>query len=210
MPTETPAAEAPWAPLLDHWFGETRRHPARIASRASWWFGSSGAVDRELRERWEQDAERAANGELDEWAADPEGRLALILLLDQLPRNLHRGKPAAFAQDAKAQRLAIDGLVNRMDRGLDPAARAFFYMPLEHAESKKMQALSVAAFSQLALDHPELEVLQSQFLPFAEQHREIVERFGRFPHRNEILGRETTAEEKEFLEESGESFGQSG
>lgn len=210
MPSEAPATDAPWAPLLDHWFGETRQHPARIASRASWWFGGSGTVDRELGERWEEHAKRAAAGELDDWADDPEGRLALILLLDQLPRHLYRGTPAAFAQDPKAQRLAVDGLVKRMDHGLDPAARAFFYMPLEHAENPRMQALSVAAFSRLALDHPELDVLGAQFLPFAEQHREIIDRFGRFPHRNEILGRETTAEEQAFLDQGGETFGQEG
>jgi uncharacterized protein (DUF924 family) len=135
------------------------------------------------------------------------GRLALILLLDQLPRSIHRGTPEAFAQDAAARQVADSGLAAGADRLLRPIERLFFYLPFEHSEDLADQHRSVRLFRELGES-----VLESQrdvfsgFLDYAVRHREVIERFGRFPHRNRILGRESTPEELAFLEEPGSSF----
>ena len=136
------------------------------------------------------------------------GRLALILLLDQLPRNIHRASPAAFAQDAKARDLCLRGLSLGADKALSPLARVFFYLPLEHAESREQQARSVALFEALAAEQaggPARETFEG-FADFARRHQVIVQRFGRFPHRNAILGRTSTPEEAEFLQQPGSGF----
>ena len=136
------------------------------------------------------------------------GRLALILLLDQLPRNIHRAVPAAFAQDAKARDLCLRGLSLGADKALSPLARVFFYLPLEHAESREQQARSVALFEALAAeqaDGPARETFEG-FADFARRHQVIIQRFGRFPHRNAILGRTSTPEEAEFLQQPGSGF----
>ena len=136
------------------------------------------------------------------------GRLALILLLDQLPRNIHRASPAAFAQDAKARDLCLRGLSLGADKALSPLARVFFYLPLEHAESREQQARSVALFEALAAeqaDGPARETFEG-FADFARRHQVIIQRFGRFPHRNAILGRTSTPEEAEFLQQPGSGF----
>ncbi|MGL6466123.1 DUF924 family protein, partial [Aeromonas hydrophila] len=146
--------------------------------------------------------------ELAHWADAAEGRLALILLLDQLPRNIHRGTPAAFAQDAKARDLCLKGLSLGADLALPPLGRVFFYLPLEHAESREQQARSVTLFEGLAAeqaDSPARETFAG-FADFARRHQVIVERFGRFPHRNAILGRQDTAEEAAFLLQPGSGF----
>ena len=142
------------------------------------------------------------------WAEVPVGRLALILLLDQLPRNIHRDTPAAFAQDAKARDLCLRGLSLGADKALSPLARVFFYLPLEHAESREQQARSVALFEALAdeqADGPARETFEG-FADFARRHQVIIQRFGRFPHRNAILGRTSTPEEAEFLQQPGSGF----
>ena len=169
----------PWQPLLDFWFGDDA-----------------------------DDAPRAAAGELARWEDDPAGRLALILLLDQLPRNLHRHTPAAFAQDDKARALCLKGLTLGVDKGLSPLARVFFYLPLEHAESREQQARSVALFEALAdeqVTRPARATFEG-FADFARRHQVIVDRFGRFPHRNAILGRASTEEEAAFLQQPGSGF----
>ena len=138
----------------------------------------------------------------------PRGPPGLILLLDQLPRNLHRGTPAAFAQDDKARALCLKGLSFGTDRGLSPLARVFFYLPLEHAESREQQARSVALFEALA-DEQATDPARTTFegfADFARRHQVIVDRFGRFPHRNAILGRASTEEEAAFLQQPGSGF----
>ncbi|MGH8648383.1 MAG: DUF924 family protein, partial [Burkholderiales bacterium] len=151
---------------------------------------------------------RAARGELEpEWAATPRGRIALIVVLDQFSRHIHRGKPAAFAQDPAAQRLAAAGVEQGVDRGLTPAQRAFFYLPFEHAEDLGLQQRGVRLFQRLATEvAPAWRKEYTGFSDYAGHHRDIIERFGRFPHRNTILGRASTPEEIEFLKQPGASF----
>lgn len=192
--------------VLDYWFGDAASSSAALDERMRFWFGS--AHDAEIREKFGELARRAAEGELSAWADSPRRRLALILLLDQMPRNLHRGTVDAFAQDDKALALALSGMQVGADAALSPIERMFFYMPLQHAESREVQDESVAAFRRLAGEAP--EDMRSAFdaaVKFAELHREIIERFGRFPHRNRVLGRESTREELDHLQ-SADTFGQ--
>ncbi|WP_234919664.1 DUF924 family protein, partial [Aeromonas veronii] len=134
--------------------------------------------------------------------------LALILLLDQLPRNIHRGTPAAFAQDPLARDLCLKGLSIGADKSLSPLERVFFYLPLEHAESREQQARSVALFEALAAEQAgtPAQATFAGFTDFARRHQVIIERFGRFPHRNDILGRTSTPEEAAFLQQPGSGF----
>ena len=198
----------PWQPLLDFWFGDDSADAPRAARQAPLWWGKSSETDALLTHRFGELAEGAAEGELAHWAEVPVGRLALILLLDQLPRNIHRAAPAAFAQDAKARDLCLRGLSLGADKALSPLARVFFYLPLEHAESREQQARSVALFEALATEQaggPARETFEG-FADFARRHQVIVQRFGRFPHRNAILGRTSTPEEAEFLRQPGSGF----
>jgi uncharacterized protein (DUF924 family) len=193
--------------VLDFWFGDAIRDAGTLEDRMRYWFGDTH--DEEIRERLGDLARRAAEGELAAWADSPRRRLALILLLDQVPRNLHRGTALAFAQDEQALALALSGMQVGADAALDPLERMFFYMPLQHAESRDVQDESVAAFRRLAAEAP--EELREGFgaaLRYAELHRSLIERFGRFPHRNRVLGRESTPDEIAFLESGAERFGQ--
>ncbi|MEZ4340413.1 MAG: DUF924 family protein [Sandaracinaceae bacterium] len=168
------------------------------------WFTKSAAVDRTINRRFGRSVERAKAGELDAWAATPRGRLALIVLLDQFNRNIHRDTPEMFAGDEKALALCLDGLDEDMDRALAPLERAFFYMPCMHAEDTDIQLTSVEVFGELVQEAPpELKKACEQFLAHAESHRDVVERFERFPHRNAILDRTSTSEESAFLQQSG-------
>lgn len=180
--------------ILDFWFG------GEAVYREAW-FRRDEAFDREVRERFRGDYEKAAAGELDGWMDSPRGTLALILLLDQFPRNLFRDDPRSFATDGKAREVADHAVSTGLDRGLRPLERVFVYLPFEHSEDPEDQRRSVELF--LALD-PELET--PEVLDYAVRHREVIERFGRFPHRNEALGRATTPEEAAFLEERGSPF----
>ncbi|WP_214455077.1 DUF924 family protein, partial [Aeromonas dhakensis] len=181
----------PWQPLLTFWFGEESDDVTRAKRQAPLWWGKNSATDALLASRFGDQAAAAAAGELAHWAEAAEGRLALILLLDQLPRNIHRGTPAAFAQDAKARDLCLKGLSLGADLALPPLGRVFFYLPLEHAESREQQARSVTLFEGLAAEQAEGPARETfaGFADFARRHQVIVERFGRFPHRNAILGR---------------------
>ncbi len=194
--------------LLAEWFSDTRENPEHIPQRLPWWFGVDRARDRRLGERYGTACARARAGALDSLAETPRGRLALVLLLDQLPRNLHRGQAEAFAGDPAALDLCLDGHCKGMDTALVPIERAFFWMPLQHAEDLERQELAVQLYGGLAAEDPERDALWSNFAGFAERHHDIIQRFGRFPHRNEALGRATTDREEEWLEDGGERFGQ--
>jgi uncharacterized protein (DUF924 family) len=151
----------------------------------------------------------ALAGRLATWGNSPRRRLALILLLDQFPRNLQRGKPGAFAGDAVALELATSGIQLGADAALHAVERIFFYMPLQHAESREVQAESVAAFARLEVEAPEeLRELFASIRQFAELHRDIVQRFGRFPHRNRVLGHASSPDEEQWLRKEGQHFGQ--
>lgn len=194
------------AELLAEWFGDAwRTRPVASA----WWFAADGERDRALQRKFGALVRSAANGELGAWSSRPRERLALILLLDQLPRNCFRGSAAAFATDASALAEARHGLAHGDDRALNPWERMFFYMPLQHAEDAAVQEQSVELYAQLAAEAPrELAETFAGTLQYARLHRDIVVRFGRFPHRNAILGRESTAAEREWLAAGAPDFGQ--
>ncbi|HSE00426.1 MAG TPA: DUF924 family protein [Burkholderiales bacterium] len=194
--------------VLEFWFGACGPDGALDRVKQRMWFSDGRNHDAVIRKKFGKLHRRAARGELDaEWAATPRGRIALIVLLDQFSRHIHRGKPAAFAQDPAAQRLAAAGLEQGVDRGLIPAQRAFFYLPFEHAEDVGLQRLGTRAFERLATEvAPAWRKEYTSFADYAGHHRDIIERFGRFPHRNAILGRASTPEEVEFLKEPGSSF----
>jgi uncharacterized protein (DUF924 family) len=173
------------AVILDFWFRE-------LAPRH--WFLGSKKLDADMRRRFSGWVDAAMEGDLDAWAKTPRGRLALILLLDQFTRNIHRGTPGAFAGDARAQALVLEGLAAGMDRPLNLAERHFFYMPLVHAEDPELQALSLKKFA--AFLHEARSTVKHQ-----KDHADIIERFGRFPTRNAALSRASTPEEKAFLDE---------
>jgi uncharacterized protein (DUF924 family) len=200
--------------VLEFWFGRGPWDAARLAERSTFWFGGDGpaaaaARDAEIRARLEPVLEGAARGELASWAASPRRRLALIILFDQVPRNAYRGTAAAFAFDREALSLTVEGLQLAADAALEPLERLFFYLPLEHAESLEAQETAVTALDRLAGDAPEEQrECCRYFASFARQHRDIIAKFGRFPHRNAVLGRESTAAELEWLATEGESFGQ--
>ena len=192
--------------VIEFWFGpgDAPYHvDDEISSR---WFAGGEAFDEEIRERFGDDMRRAMWGEYDEWADSLRGRLALVLILDQFSRNLFRGSPRSWTQDLMAQKLVLEAMDAGYDKSLRPIERTFFYLPLEHAEDLQLQQMSVRAFSQLAEDAPDSAGYFEIALDYAERHLEIIERFGRFPHRNEVIGRPTTTEEAEFLEQPNSSF----
>jgi uncharacterized protein (DUF924 family) len=164
-------------------------------------------VDDEIQARFESLLQSAAEGELDAWSTTPRGRLALILLTDQFPRNMYRDTPGMYDYDAQARALCIDGLQRGDDRELRPIERVFFCLPLEHSENLDHQAWCVDLMRTLAREAPaEWQGTFEEFVDYAEAHCRIIDRFGRFPHRNAILGRRSSAEEREFLKQPGSSF----
>ncbi len=176
------------ADILRFWFDETL--PAQ-------WWRADPAFDTQVRERFGAVLRAATAGELHGWRATPEGRLAEVIVLDQFSRNVHRGTPGAFAADPMALALAQEAVAGGHDQSLPVPRRAFLYMPYMHSESRAIHALSEQLFST-----PGLEKNHESGL----RHRAIIERFGRYPHRNAVLGRESTAEEVEFLKQPGSSF----
>lgn len=193
--------------ILDFWFDKLSGADGIPPERFRLWFGGREETDRLIRDRFEADLHRAMRGEYDHWSQTPRGALALIILLDQFSRHIHRNTSRAYACDDKAVELSRAGLAQGQDRRLSIIERAFFYLPLEHAEDSEMQKLSVQLFEDLLASSPEgMKKACEGFLDYAVRHRKIIERFGRFPHRNAALGRHSTAEEEAFLEEPGSSF----
>ena len=193
--------------ILEFWFGHFPTPYTPDISKIDMWFKNGSAYDREIFIKFAIDYEKAVNLQLDDWQDSHRGRLALIILLDQFSRHIHRGTAAAFAQDSVAQTLCIDGIAAGDDARLHPVERSFFYLPLEHAEDLEKQKLSIRAFSQLVADVP--EVYQEKYksnLSFARAHHFVIEKFGRFPELNEILERDSTEEEKAFLSSGKYSF----
>jgi uncharacterized protein (DUF924 family) len=169
------------------------------------WFTKNPAFDEAIRARFGALVTPAREGALDGWAATPEGALALFLVLDQFPRNLHRGSAEAFASDAHALDLARRCVIGqRMDLVLTPTQRVFLYLPFEHAEEMAAQDQSVALFEGLR-DHP-AHARPDGTIDYAWRHRAVIARFGRFPHRNAVLGRESTPAELTYLAQPGAGF----
>ena len=199
------AAEA--EALLEFWFGSLTDGFADDAHRARW-FSGGAAFDDDCRKDFSSLAARAADGDLDHWLNEARSCLAFILLTDQLPRNIHRGTPMAFAADGPALNAARNGVETGIDRELGYDERCFFYLPFEHSESLLDQHTCVGLFTQLRDETPNgFRHHTGSYLQFAHQHRDIITRFGRFPHRNSVLGRASTPAELEYLEH-GPSFGQ--
>lgn len=197
--------------ILSFWFKEHELSAPQIDRRMDIWFGEDSVFDHECKKEFANDVAKASAGELDHWAHQPHGRLALILLLDQFRRNIYRNTVKAFEKDRVALKLCVEGAMQKKDKGLLPIERAFFYMPLQHAESRKVQAKSVELYNRLAQAvSPTYRETFATIAQFAELHRDIIERFGRFPHRNKLLGRENTPEEDEFLASENPDFGQGG
>ena len=197
-----------WAELISYWFAETLDEPASITGRMGWWFSADEERDRLMADRFSGLVEECAAGHHYHWLDDPEGRLAMILALDQLPRNLFRGTPRAFSNDSYTAALCLAAAHTGQDKALKPIQRAFLYMPLQHFEDLQAQEAGVQLYERLAEENPKWPVFAEGFTAFARLHRDIIARFGRFPHRNKILNRNSTAEEAEYLAGDAPMFGQ--
>ncbi len=186
--------------ILHFWFGTDKTQPL---AKASLWFSAKPEVDEEIRKRFEHVHHLAAKGELDNWLESPLSCLAYIILLDQFSRHIYRGSPLAFTQDYLARQACQKGREQKLDKDLNLIQRQFFYMPLEHSEELNDQKLCLVLMKQLVEEAQSaqptmLEAMKSGF-EYAKQHYDIILNFGRFPHRNEILERESTQEEILFL-----------
>jgi uncharacterized protein (DUF924 family) len=200
--------------VREFWFGKLPLGREALAERMRVWLAGEDSpklaqkCDAALRAEFAPQVEAALRGELASWADGPRRRLSLIILLDQFPRNIYRARARAFAGDEQAVSLALSGMQSGADAALDPVERIFFYMPLQHCESIDVQEESVAAYRRLLREAPqELSDAFAETLKFAELHAEVIRRFGRFPHRNRVLGRDSSAEEAAYIRQS-ESFGQ--
>ncbi|MCP2023942.1 DUF924 family protein [Pseudomonas laurylsulfatiphila] len=198
---------APWQPLLDWWFGSSGSASEVAAQKGRLWFGKRDSQDLEARERFGDWVEQALAGGLTEWMQRPEGWLALVLLLDQLPRMIFRDSPKAFSGDIRAQTLVAQGIAADFDRQLQPIQRVFIYLVFEHSENLAVQNEGVSRYIELVAQQPQSDrALFSDYLDYAERHQKVIAQFGRFPHRNAVLGRASTAEELAFLSRPGSRF----
>ena len=194
--------------VLQFWFGELDQQGRASPEKKAMWFDGKRA-DPLIKAQFADTVIAALGGELDGWAASPRGRLALIILLDQFTRNLYRGQPAAFGGDAAARHLVRAGLVVEDDKALPIVMRGFFYLPLEHSENLADQEQCVALMiAMLEQAPPALVAHCEDSLHWARDHRDLIARFGRFPHRNEALGRPATPAEIAWLAGGGKRYGQ--
>ena len=190
--------------ILEFWFGTDPSHPG---PKAQQWWEKDPEFDATIRRKFADDLSRAVRGEYETWKDSPRGTLAWIILLDQFSRNIFRDSPEAFVHDAMARDTCERGLEKGFDKKLTPNERAFFYMPLMHSESRDDHELSLIMYRQLEEGAPpDLRALLENNYRYAQRHAAIVRRFGRYPHRNKVLGRTSTPEEIEFLKEPGSSF----
>ena len=197
--------------VLDYWFGPGEYDDATYRQRMNLWFYGGEAVDSQIRDRFEAAVELAASGALDHWAHTARGSLALVVLLDQFPRNMHRGTPQAYAHDELARGLCLRGLSEGLHTQLRPAERAFYFLPLQHTESIADQEQCVAYFEQELANTPEGDWYRphaEHALEVARVHERIIRRYGRYPHRNQALGRPSTIDERMYLDAGGPAFGQ--
>ena len=193
--------------VLDFWLGPMT-DPDRISKDVtSRWFKKDPALDDSIRERFEAAMDCGRAGELDDWQTTAKGALALCILLDQFPRNSFRGSPRSFAYDPKARVVARLAISRGFDREVMPVAALFFHLPFEHSEDAADQAIGVERLERASAGASgEVKALLDEYLKYAVMHKKIIDRFGRFPHRNAILGRDSTPEEIAFLKEPGSSF----
>lgn len=193
--------------IREFWFGISEDDAQVAAAQSKLWWSKNAAVDSAMRQRFEPSVKQAGRGYLDDWLSEPRSRLALILLADQFTRNIYRNTAQMYALDPLALAWCKYGIDNGAVLQLRPIERIFFFMPLMHSESLKDQQRCVALFEELSLAVPEAQRKPfDSSLDFARKHRDIVARFGRFPHRNLLLDRKSTAKEVVFLQEPGSSF----
>lgn len=190
--------------VLDFWFGTLDHTSEYFSERMPIWFGDGGEkskkTDEYIRANFEEDLKKAARGELSHWEKSPKGRLALIILLDQFSLNLYREQPKSYEQSAMAIPIAERMMSQDFDQTLTFAEKVFLYLPFEHGETIEYQFKSIALFEQLARSAPEyLRDEMAGFLEYAVRHAVVVKKYGRFPDRNEVFGRKSTAEEEAFL-----------
>jgi uncharacterized protein (DUF924 family) len=193
--------------VLAFWFGPPGSAAEVTERKSKLWFGKSPENDLAVGDRFSSALLAATAGQLDHWTRTPRGRLALVIVLDQFPHHIHRDQPQAFATDPQALTQCLAALTVGEDRQLAPIERVFLYLPLEHAESLDLQDRAVSLYGKLAHEAATDErALFDNFLDYARRHRDVVGRFGRFPHRNAILGRASTPDELEFLKQPGSRF----
>jgi uncharacterized protein (DUF924 family) len=193
--------------IREFWFGTNPDDTGVAKEKSKLWWSKDPATDQQIRQRFEPFVLKAVARALDGWLAAPAGRLALILLTDQFPRSMYRNTPKAFAFDPLARAWCREAIADSSHRLLRPIERVFLYLPLQHSESLEDQQQSVFLNEELAIGvDTKHRATFDEFLAFAVRHRDIVARFGRFPHRNRILGRQSSPEELRFLEEKGSSF----
>lgn len=193
--------------LLDLWFGDATSDPAATRERSKTWFQATASFDEVLRSRFGDLPSRLRSGEFSGWRSTPRAALARILAFDQIPRNVFRGTPSAFAFDALAQDAALEFIARGDDQAIDPIEAAFVYLPFEHAEDEALQRRSVELFGSLLTRSPAgLTDLFQSYLDYAQRHWKVIAEFGRFPHRNATLGRASTPAETAYLEGGGQRF----
>lgn len=192
------------------WFGEVTTWGECVQRNYQRWFKRGRELDAAVRERFAGLVAAAGRGDRDRWRASPRGALALVLTLDQFPRHLHRGSAHAFALDGRTRAICEVGLDAGLHRHLAAVEQVFFVLPLEHAEDPAAQARCVDFYRALEADNgdPALAAFLAECTRYGEMHRDVIARFGRFPHRNDALGRSSTPEERAYLEEGGDRFGQ--
>ncbi len=194
--------------ILDYWFGELDGEVTRDNKHALWFLGGAD-VDAEIVSQFQRWVSMAGNGELNHWSDTARGRLALIILLDQFPRNIYRGLNAAFRYDLLALAICKRGLALNQDVELTAIEQVFFYLPLEHSEDLEDQEESVFRFDVLRKHvHPENRAVFDSFYDFANSHLQVISEFGRFPHRNAVQCRLSTEKELTWLHDGGLRFGQ--
>ena len=186
--------------VLSFWFGDDLDDPGSVRTASKRWFQKNRHFDAEIRSRFGTYPDAVMAGQLDEWLTDDQGLLGLILVLDQFPRNMYRNTPKSFAYDNAALRHALKALDRNLHQRLHPLQTVFLYLPLEHSEDIQMQERCVSGLQVLEQERGGIwREKISGFLRYAIAHHEVIEKFGRFPHRNEMLGRDSTPAEKEFL-----------
>ncbi len=193
----------PFEKINKYWFGRVEETVVPSERRARLWFGESFEVDHEIKTLFAEQLEDAREGRCTEWEMAPRGKLAMIIMLDQFSRHLYRGNAKSFSKDDYALSICIQGMETQQDHELSLIERVFFYFPLLHSEYLKHQEESIRAYQMLVeLAFPETQVIYESFFKFANHHYSIVRRFGRFPQRNAIIGRESTEEELQYLKDS--------
>ena len=195
--------------ITTFWLGPALDGPELAGNRRDWWYRGGDIVDEEIHERFADHVKRAVSGELTDWVMSPDGAFALVLLLDQFTRNLYRDTKGAYSGDARAHGVMQSAIDSGLDKALHPVSRIWLYHPLHHSEDLAQQDRGLDVLHNLEAESPE------EWHPYVRRsidgwtrHRDIVARFGRFPHRNHVLGRTSTPEETAYLKKDGQSFGQ--